>query len=83
MKQAAKAAKMPAVDEAKLAKKRQHNEERRIVAAEQQAKAMMELSKATMKIAKAIDRHGDIVERSLLLLQPMVSRICTALSHGD
>lgn len=74
LKQADKAARVPTIAEAKLAKeKRQHDEERRIVAAEQQAKATMELAKSNMEIATAIDCHGDILERSLLLLQPFVS----------
>lgn len=80
LSQALKTTRKPIVYEAKVAReKRERNEERRIVAAEQQAKATMELAKSNMEIVKAIDRHGAIVGRSALLLQPVVSRLCPTL----
>lgn len=77
-------AKKPAVDEAKVSQdKRERNEERRIVAAEQQAKATMELAKSNLEIVKAIDRHGAVVGRSALLLQPVVSRLPATLRDAN
>ena len=65
---------MKTENEAKAAKeKKVQNEERRIKAAEKEAEAMADLAKANMKIAEAIARHGEIMERSLALLRPAVS----------
>lgn len=81
LRQAAEVAEAKATEEAKIAKK-EHKEGRRLKAIERHADAAMEQAKASMEIAKAIVRHGEMMERSLALHQPQVSGSDPPLRNG-